>query len=70
MCKGHHRGLGETSNIAQLEVAHDKATCHKRQTHKKPPRMKVYEHNITCSNCMILITTKGCWSLRDYVKLT
>lgn len=55
MCKGHHGGLGETTTIAHQEVARDKATCHKRQTHKQHPLMKVDEHNITCSNCMILM---------------
>lgn len=55
MCKGHHGGLGETTTIAHCEVARDKATCHKRQTHKQHPLMKVDEHNITCSNCMILM---------------
>jgi len=34
---GHHGGLGDTTTIALQEVAHDKATCHKYQTHKKPP---------------------------------
>jgi hypothetical protein len=55
MCKGHQGGLGETTTIAHQEVAHDKDTCHKCQTHKKLPLMKVDKHNITCSNCMILM---------------
>jgi hypothetical protein len=41
MCKGHHGGLGETTTLAQQEVACDKTTCNKRQTHKQPPVMKV-----------------------------
>ena len=55
MCKGQHGGPGETTTIAHQEVPHDKATCYKRQTPKQLPLMKVDEHNITCSNCMIMM---------------
>ena len=55
MCKGHHGGPRETTTIAHHEVAHDKATCYKCQTHKQLSLMKVDEHNITGSNCMIMV---------------
>ncbi|XP_021311091.1 uncharacterized protein LOC110434619 [Sorghum bicolor] len=45
MCKGHHRGSDHQ------EVAHDKAACYKRQTHKQPPLMKV-------GSTVLLMTSK------------